>query len=227
MEELKNMAPLQDFDWEAYEKGVVVSEISKEELEKAYDSTLNTVIDNEVVDGTVISVNKREVIVNIGFKSDGIIPISEFRYNPELKTGDIVEVYIENTEDKNGQLILSHKKARSTRAWDRINKALETQEVLKGFIKCRTKGGMIVDVLGIESFLPGSQIDVKPIRDYDLFVGKTMEFKVVKINQDYRNVVVSHKALIEEELEQQKKEISSWLFCMIVMYMFCISFRLK
>lgn len=211
MEELKNMAPLQDFDWEAYEKGVVVSEISKEELEKAYDSTLNTVIDNEVVDGTVISVNKREVIVNIGFKSDGIIPISEFRYNPELKTGDIVEVYIENTEDKNGQLILSHKKARSTRAWDRINKALETQEVLKGFIKCRTKGGMIVDVLGIESFLPGSQIDVKPIRDYDLFVGKTMEFKVVKINQDYRNVVVSHKALIEEELEQQKKEIISKL----------------
>ncbi|HZK03680.1 MAG TPA: 30S ribosomal protein S1 [Bacteroidaceae bacterium] len=211
MEELKNIAPLQDFDWDAYENGIVVSEKNKEELEKAYDSTLNKVADNDVVDGTVISVNKREVIINIGFKSDGIIPISEFRYNPDLKTGDIVEVYIENTENKKGQLILSHKKARSTRAWERINEALDTQEVIKGYIKCRTKGGMIVDVFGIESFLPGSQIDVKPIRDYDLFVGKTMEFKVIKINKDYRNVVVSHKALIEEELELQKKEIISKL----------------
>ncbi len=211
MEELKNIAPLQDFDWEAYEKGFVDSETRKEELEKAYDSTLNKVADDEVVDGTVISVNKREVIINIGFKSDGIIPISEFRYNPDLKTGDVVEVYIENTENRKGQLILSHKKARSTRAWERINEALDTQEVIKGYIKCRTKGGMIVDVFGIESFLPGSQIDVKPIRDYDLFVGKTMEFKVIKINKDYRNVVVSHKALIEEELELQKKEIISKL----------------
>ena len=172
-----------------------------------YVCTLNKVNDREVVDGTVIAMNKREVVVNIGYKSDGIIPLSEFRYNPELKVGDTVEVYIENQEDKKGQLILSHKKARATRSWDRVNAALENEEIIKGFIKCRTKGGMIVDVFGIEAFLPGSQIDVKPIRDYDVFVGKTMEFKVVKINQEFKNVVVSHKALIEAELEQQKKEI--------------------
>ena len=181
--------------------------MSHEALEQAYDSTLNKVNDREVVDGTVIAMNKREVVVNIGYKSDGIIPLSEFRYNPELKVGDTVEVYIENQEDKKGQLILSHKKARATRSWDRVNAALENEEIIKGFIKCRTKGGMIVDVFGIEAFLPGSQIDVKPIRDYDVFVGKTMEFKVVKINQEFKNVVVSHKALIEAELEQQKKEI--------------------
>ena len=207
MENLKNIAPIEDFNWEAYESGDATTNVSKEDLEKAYDSTLNKVNDREVVDGTVIAMNKREVVVNIGYKSDGIIPLSEFRYNPDLKVGDTVEVYIENQEDKKGQLILSHKKARATRSWDRVNAALENEEIIKGYIKCRTKGGMIVDVFGIEAFLPGSQIDVKPIRDYDVFVGKTMEFKVVKINQEFKNVVVSHKALIEAELEQQKKEI--------------------
>ena len=211
MENLKNIAPIEDFNWDAYENGDAVSNVSKEDLEKAYDSTLNKVNDREVVDGTVIAMNKREVVVNIGYKSDGIIPLSEFRYNPDLKVGDTVEVYIENQEDKKGQLILSHKKARATRSWDRVNAALENEEIIKGYIKCRTKGGMIVDVFGIEAFLPGSQIDVKPIRDYDVFVGKTMEFKVVKINQEFKNVVVSHKALIEAELEQQKKEIISKL----------------
>ena len=207
MENLKNIAPIEDFNWDAYENGDATTNVSKEDLEKAYDSTLNKVNDREVVDGTVIAMNKREVVVNIGYKSDGIIPLSEFRYNPDLKVGDTVEVYIENQEDKKGQLILSHKKARATRSWDRVNAALENEEIIKGYIKCRTKGGMIVDVFGIEAFLPGSQIDVKPIRDYDVFVGKTMEFKVVKINQEFKNVVVSHKALIEAELEQQKKEI--------------------
>ena len=207
MENLKNVAPIEDFNWDAYENGEAVTNASHEELEKAYDGTLNKVNDREVVDGTVIAMNKREVVVNIGYKSDGIIPMSEFRYNPELKVGDTVEVYIENQEDKKGQLVLSHRKARATRSWDRVNAALENEEIIKGYIKCRTKGGMIVDVFGIEAFLPGSQIDVKPIRDYDVFVGKTMEFKVVKINQEFKNVVVSHKALIEAELEQQKKEI--------------------
>ena len=207
MENLKNIAPIEDFNWDAYENGDATTNVSKEDLEKAYDSTLNKVNDREVVDGTVIAMNKREVVVNIGYKSDGIIPLSEFRYNPDLKIGDTVEVYIENQEDKKGQLVLSHKKARATRSWDRVNAALENEEIIKGYIKCRTKGGMIVDVFGIEAFLPGSQIDVKPIRDYDVFVGKTMEFKVVKINQEFKNVVVSHKALIEAELEQQKKEI--------------------
>ena len=207
MENLKNIAPIEDFNWDAYQNGESLVGISQEELEKAYDGTLNKVNDREVVDGTVISMNKREVVVNIGYKSDGIIPLSEFRYNPELAVGDTVEVYIENQEDKKGQLILSHKKARATRSWDRVNAALESEEIIKGYIKCRTKGGMIVDVFGIEAFLPGSQIDVKPIRDYDVFVGKTMEFKVVKINQEFKNVVVSHKALIEAELEQQKKDI--------------------
>ncbi|WP_072531753.1 30S ribosomal protein S1 [Bacteroides ilei] len=211
MENLKNIAPIEDFNWDAYENGDAVTNVSKEDLEKAYDSTLNKINDREVVDGTVIAMNKREVVVNIGYKSDGIIPLSEFRYNPDLKVGDTVEVYIENQEDKKGQLILSHKKARATRSWDRVNAALENEEIIKGYIKCRTKGGMIVDVFGIEAFLPGSQIDVKPIRDYDVFVGKTMEFKVVKINQEFKNVVVSHKALIEAELEQQKKEIISKL----------------
>ncbi len=211
MENLKNVHPIEDFNWEDYENGSAATSVSKEDQEKAYDSTLNKVNDREVVDGTVIAMNKREVVVNIGYKSDGIIPLSEFRYNPELKVGDTVEVYIENQEDKKGQLILSHKKARATRSWDRVNAALENEEIIKGYIKCRTKGGMIVDVFGIEAFLPGSQIDVKPIRDYDVFVGKTMEFKVVKINQEFKNVVVSHKALIEAELEQQKKEIISKL----------------
>ena len=207
MENLKNVVPIEDFNWDAYENGETVTNVSHDELEKAYDGTLNKVNDREVVDGTVIAMNKREVVVNIGYKSDGIIPMSEFRYNPELKVGDTVEVYIENQEDKKGQLVLSHRKARATRSWDRVNAALENEEIIKGYIKCRTKGGMIVDVFGIEAFLPGSQIDVKPIRDYDVFVGKTMEFKVVKINQEFKNVVVSHKALIEAELEQQKKEI--------------------
>ena len=207
MADLKNVAPLEDFDWEAYANGDSKVETSREAQEEAYNGSLNKVNDHDVVDGTVIAMNKREVVVNIGFKSDGIIPASEFRYNPDLKVGDTVEVYIENQEDKKGQLILSHKKARASRSWDRVNEALEKEEIIKGYVKCRTKGGMIVDVFGIEAFLPGSQIDVKPIRDYDIFVGKTMEFKVVKINQDYKNVVVSHKALIEAELEAQKQEI--------------------
>ena len=206
MTELKN-SPIEDFDWDAFAKGETLGEKSREELIKTYDESLNTVKDKEVIEGTIISLNKREVVVNIGYKSDGIIPISEFRYNPDLKVGDSVEVFIENQEDKKGQLILSHKKARNSRSWERVNQALENDEIIKGYIKCRTKGGMIVDVFGIEAFLPGSQIDVKPIRDYDVFVDKTMEFKVVKINQEFKNVVVSHKALIEAELEQQKKDI--------------------
>ncbi len=206
MSELTN-SPIADFDWDSYEHGQVETGKTREELMKTYDESLNTVKDKEVIEGTVIALNKREAVVNIGYKSDGIIPMSEFRYNPDLKVGDTVEVFIENQEDKKGQLILSHKKARAARSWDRVNEALENNEIIKGYIKCRTKGGMIVDVFGIEAFLPGSQIDVKPIRDYDVFVGKTMEFKVVKINQEFKNVVVSHKALIEAELEQQKKEI--------------------
>jgi small subunit ribosomal protein S1 len=202
----KNVQPLQDFNWDEFENGTVAN-VSKEELDKAYDETLNKVSEHQVVDGKVISVDKKEVVVNIGYKSDGIIPASEFRYNPDLKAGDVVEVYVENAEDKKGQLILSHKKARLSKSWDRVNAALDNEEVVQGYIKCRTKGGMIVDVFGIEAFLPGSQIDVHPIRDYDQFVGKTMEFKIVKINQEFRNVVVSHKALIEAELEAQKKEI--------------------
>ncbi|MCM1451069.1 MAG: 30S ribosomal protein S1 [Clostridium sp.] len=209
-EEVKN-SPIEDFDWEAYENGESAGAKTREELTSVYDESLNTVKDKDVIEGTIIALNKREAVVNIGYKSDGIIPMSEFRYNPDLKVGDKVEVFIENQEDKKGQLILSHKKARASRSWERVNAALANDEVIKGFIKCRTKGGMIVDVFGIEAFLPGSQIDVKPIRDYDVFVGKTMEFKVVKINEEYKNVVVSHKALIEEELEQQKKEIISKL----------------
>ena len=210
MSELKN-SPIEDFDWEAFERGETQGEKSREELEKTYDESLNTIKDKEVTEGTVIAINKREVVVNIGYKSDGIIPLNEFRYNPDLKIGDNVEVFIENQEDKKGQLLLSHRKARAAKSWDRVNEALENDEVITGYIKCRTKGGMIVDVFGIEAFLPGSQIDVKPIRDYDVFVGKTMQFKVVKINQEFKNVVVSHKALIEAEIEQQKKEIISKL----------------
>ena len=210
LNDIKNVKPLDDFNWEEFENGSL-SAASKENLEKAYDETLNKIQEHEVVEGTVISVDKKEVVVNIGYKSDGIIPASEFRYNPDLKVGDKVEVYVEDQEDKKGQLVLSHKKARLSKSWEKINEALDNDEVIQGYIKCRTKGGMIVDVFGIEAFLPGSQIDVHPIRDYDVFVGKTMEFKVVKINQEFRNFVVSHKALIEAELEAQKKEIISHL----------------
>jgi len=210
MADFKNVKPLDDFNWDDFENDKT-SGASTESLEKAYDETLNKVADFQVVEGKVISVDKKEVIVNIGYKSDGIIPASEFRYNPELKAGDTVEVYVENQEDRKGQLVLSHKKARISKSWDRVNDALEANEVVQGYIKCRTKGGMIVDVFGIEAFLPGSQIDVHPIRDYDVFVGKTMEFKIVKINQEFKNVVVSHKALIEAELEEHKKEIISKL----------------
>ncbi|MCQ2231255.1 MAG: 30S ribosomal protein S1 [Paludibacteraceae bacterium] len=207
----KNVKPVEGFDWDAFENGDADSSISREELTSKYDDTLNVVKDKDVVIGKVISMNKREVVVNVGYKSDGIVSMNEFRYNPDLKIGDDVEVYIESQEDKKGQLILSHKKARAARSWDCVNEALENDKVIMGYIKCRTKGGMIVDVFGIEAFLPGSQIDVKPIRDYDVFVGKTMEFKVVKINHEFKNVVVSHKALIEAELEQQKKDIISKL----------------
>ena len=196
-----------EFDWADFEADDLETGADQSEFEKLYVETLSTVAENEVVDGTVISMNKREVVINIGYKSEGVISLSEFRYDSDMKVGDTVEVYVESQEDKRGQLVLSHKKARAMRSWDRVNQALAKDEVIKGYIKCRTKGGMIVDVFGIEAFLPGSQIDVKPIRDYDAYVGKSMEFKVVKINQEFRNVVVSHKALIEEELEQQKKEI--------------------
>ncbi len=212
MSENKNQAVSnENFDWNAYENDLDLYTKSKEEIAKEYDETLSNVVEGEVVEGTVIGLNKREVVVNIGYKSEGIIPITEFRYNPELAVGEKVEVFVESAENKKGQLILSHKKARQLKSWDRVNQAMDNDEIIKGYIKCRTKGGMIVDVFGIEAFLPGSQIDVKPIRDYDIYVDKTMEFKVVKINQEYRNVVVSHKALIEAELEQQKKEIISKL----------------
>lgn len=211
MENLKNVAPLADFDWDAFENGTIATNENHKTSEEAYEKTLNNVHEHEVAEGVVTNITKREVVVRIGSKSDGIIPVNEFRYNPDLKVGDTVEVYVENLEDKKGQLVLSHKKARASKSWERINQALENKEIIKGFIKCRTKGGMIVDVFGIEAFLPGSQIDVKPIRDYDVFVGKTMEFQVVKINQEYKNVVVSHKALIEAELEAQKQEIISKL----------------
>ena len=210
MSDLKNLQPLADFDWEEFENGSQAN-VSKQDLEKAYDETLNKIQEHQVVEGTVIALDKKEVVVNIGYKSDGIIPASEFRYNPDLKVGDKVEVFVENQEDKKGQLMLSHRKARLNKSWDEVNAALENEDIVQGYIKCRTKGGMIVDVFGLEAFLPGSQIDVHPIRDYDVFVGKTMEFKVVKINQEFRNVVVSHKALIEAELEAQKKEIISHL----------------
>jgi small subunit ribosomal protein S1 len=200
-------AGIEEFDWDSYANESIYSQDDKKKFESMYNETLSTIGESEVMEGTVIAMNKREAVINIGYKSEGVISINEFRYNPDLKIGDKVEVYVENQEDKKGQLVLSHKKARALRSWDRVNSALENDEIIKGYIKCRTKGGMIVDVFGIEAFLPGSQIDVKPIRDYDIFVGKTMEFKVVKINQEYKNVVVSHKALIEAELEQQKKDI--------------------
>ena len=211
MEEVKNVVANENFDWNAFENDLGVYDQPKEQITEAYDKTLSNVAVGEVVEGTVPAITKREVLVNIGYKSEGVIPVSEFRYNPDLKVGDKIEVYVESAEDKNGQLALSHKKARQLKSWDRVNEALEKDEIIKGYIKCRTKGGMIVDVFGIEAFLPGSQIDVKPIRDYDIYVDKTMEFKVVKINQEFRNVVVSHKALIEAELEAQKQVIMSKL----------------
>ena len=210
MSNLKNTA-VEDFDWEAYENGETLSSKSVEEQQASYDKTLNAITPNEVVKGTVTGINKREVTVNVGYKSEGRIPASEFRYNPDLKVGDEVEVYIDSPENKAGELVLSHKKARLSTSWARVNEALENDEIITGFVKCRTKGGMIVDVFGIEAFLPGSQIDVKPIRDYDVFVNKTMEFKVVKINAEFKNVVVSHKVLIEAELEEKKKEIMAQL----------------
>jgi small subunit ribosomal protein S1 len=205
--EVKNLSSAEDFDWESFESEELKNSPKHKEYEAMYDKTLSTVAVDEVVTGTVIQMTPREVVVNIGYKSEGVVSLNEFRYNPNMKVGDTVEVYVESQEDKNGQLLLSHKKARAINSWDRVNASLEKDEIITGYIKCRTKGGMIVDVFGIEAFLPGSQIDVKPIRDYDVFVGKTMEFKVVKINQEFKNVVVSHKALIEAELEQQKKEI--------------------
>ena len=211
MEETKNVVTNENFDWNAYENDLGVYDHPKEEIAEAYDKTLSNVNVGEVVEGTVTGITKREVLVNIGYKIEGVIPVSEFRYKPDLKVGDKIEVYVESAEDKGGQLVLSHKKARQLKSWDRVNEALEKDEIIKGYIKCRTKGGMIVDVFGIEAFLPGSQIDVKPIRDYDVYVDKTMEFKVVKINQEFRNVVVSHKALIEAELEAQKQVIMSKL----------------
>ncbi|KGL52969.1 MULTISPECIES: 30S ribosomal protein S1 [Porphyromonas] len=207
----KDVKPLEDFNWEQFEEGSIISEQPKEEVEKAYDNTLSAVKEQEIVVGRVSSINKREVVVNIGYKSEGVVPYAEFRYNPDLKEGDEVEVLIESQEDKKGQLVLSHKKACAVRSWERVNKALENDEIVKGYVMSRTRGGMIVEIFGIESFLPGSQIDVKPIRDFDVYVGKTMEFKIVKINQEFKNVVVSHKALIEAELEQQKKAIISTL----------------
>ena len=206
----KNVKPLDDFNWDEFENGHA-SGVSKEDLDKAYEESLNKVVEHQVLEGTVTFIDKKEVVVNIGYKSDGVISANEFRYNPDLKIGDKVDVYVESQEDKKGQLLLSHKKARLSKSWERVNAALDNNEIIEGYIKCRTKGGMIVDVFGIEAFLPGSQIDVHPIRDYDQFVGKTMEFKIVKINQEYRNVVVSHKALIEAELEAQKREIISKL----------------
>ena len=211
MEVLNNVAN-ESFDWNAFENDLdLYGGQSKEQVAEAYGQTLSNIAVGEVVEGTVSEINKREVTVNIGYKSEGMIQATEFRYNPELTVGDKVEVYVESVEDKSGALALSHKKARQLKSWDRVNEALNNDEIIKGYVKCRTKGGMIVDVFGIEAFLPGSQIDVKPIRDYDIYVEKTMEFKVVKINQEFRNVVVSHKALIEAELEQQKQEIMSRL----------------
>lgn len=211
VEKQKITASLEDFDWDKYSNDDNMDSSEREKFESLYNQTLSTITDKEVIEGTVIAMNKREAVINIGYKSEGVISINEFRYNPDLKIGDKVEVYVENQEDKKGQLLLSHKKARTMRAWEKINSAYENQDIVKGFVKCRTKGGMIVDVFGIETFLPGSQIDVKPIRDYDVFVNKVMDFKVVKINHEFKNVVVSHKVLIEAELEQQKREIISKL----------------
>ncbi|MDT8392247.1 MAG: 30S ribosomal protein S1 [Bacteroidales bacterium] len=211
-EKLETSEKEDTFDWSSIGKKTdVYSDKERSDLEDIYNNTMSSIVEHEVIDGTVVAKNSREVVVNIGFKSDGVIPLNEFRYNPDLKIGDTIEVYVENQEDTFGQLLLSHKKARILKSWERINTAFENDEIINGYVKCRTKGGLIVDVFGIEAFLPGSQIDVKPIRDYDIFVDKTMEFKVVKINHEYKNVVVSHKALIEAELEQQKAEIMSKL----------------
>ncbi|MDY6464742.1 MAG: 30S ribosomal protein S1 [Bacteroidales bacterium] len=205
-----SIAP-EEFDWDAFENTVAPGEENRADIEAAYDQTLSKVNENEVVEGVVTGINKREVIVNIGYKSEGVIAAPEFRYNPELKVGDKVEVYVESAEDRKGQLILSHKKARALKSWDRVNDAYNNDEIVKGFVKTRTKGGMIVDVFGIEAFLPGSQIDIKPIRDYDQFVNQTMDFKIVKINPEFRNVVVSHKALLEAEQEARRSELISKL----------------
>ena len=211
MRDLKNIQPLQDFDWSSVDSKQAYSNEDREKLQAAYDKTFGAIGNDQLAEGTIVSMNDREVVVNIDFKSDGIIPSTEFRYNPDLKVGDKVEVFIENQEDSNGQLLLSHKKARILKSWGRVNEAFESGEIIKGYVKSRTKGGLIVDVFGIEAFLTGSQIDVKPIRDYDVFVDKTMEFKIVKINNEYKNIVVSHKALIEDEIEAQKAEIMSHL----------------
>jgi len=201
-----------DFDWNSIgKKQDNYSNDERTKLDELYGKSLSTISDLQILEGTVVSKNNREVVVNIGYKSDGVVALSEFRYNPDLAIGDKVEVFIETAEDAHGQLVLSHKKARANKSWDRVNQALNTDEIIKGYVKCRTKGGLIVDVFGIEAFLPGSQIDFKPIRDYDIYVGKTMEFKVVKINNEFKNVVVSHKALIEAEIENQKREIISKL----------------
>ena len=205
-----SIAP-EDFNWDEFEGGDVYGGEEKEQIRAAYDKTLSKVVEGEVVEGEVTAINKREVVVTIGGKSEGVIPAPEFRYNPDLKVGDKVEVYVESAEDKKGQLVLSHKKARATKSWDRVNEAYENGEIVKGFVKTRTKGGMIVDVFGIEAFLPGSQIDIKPIRDYDQYVNQTIDFKIVKINPDFRNVVVSHKALLEAEQELKRKELISKL----------------
>ena len=208
----KNLVGNADFDWNSIgKKQDNYTSAEKEKLDELYGKALSTIADAQIIEGTVVAKNNREVVVNIGYKSDGVVALSEFRYNPDLKLGDKIEVFIEHAEDSNGQLILSHKKARANKSWDRVNEALNSDEIIKGFVKCRTKGGLIVDVFGIEAFLPGSQIDVKPIRDYDVYVGKTMEFKVVKINNEFKNVVVSHKALIEAEIETQKRDIISKL----------------
>ncbi len=208
MRDTKDIQPLADFDWSSIgKKADNYSEQEKEQLSNAYESTFSQLVEQQVIEGIIVAKNNRELVVNIGFKSDGVIPVSEIRYNPEFKVGDKIEVYVESQEDAGGQLILSHKKARILKSWDRVNSAFDTQEIVNGYVKSRTKGGLIVDVFGIEAFLPGSQIDVKPIRDYDVYVDKIMEFKVVKINHEYKNVVVSHKALIEDEIEAQKAEI--------------------
>ena len=208
-EEVKAEAQIPaEFDWEALEKKQDnYSNDERAKLEDIYANSLSQIVEHEVIGGTVVGISSREVVINIGYKSDGIVPFNEFRYNPELKVGDKVDIYVENQEDSSGQMILSHKKARTLKSWERVNQAHDNDEIINGYVKCRTKGGLIVDVFGIEAFLPGSQIDVKPIRDYDIYVDKTMEFKVVKINHEYKNVVVSHKALIEDELEQQRSEI--------------------
>ncbi len=208
----KNVQPIADFDWSAIDKKEEVNNEQAKQMAEQYEQTFKSFTEQEVIEGTIVSISDREAVVNIGFKSDGVIPASELRYNPDFKVGDKIEVYVESQEDSNGQLLLSHKKARILKSWERVNQAYENQEIITGYVKSRTKGGLIVTVFdNIEAFLPGSQIDVKPIRDYDVFVDKTMEFKVVKINHEYKNVVVSHKALIEDEIEAQKAEIISHL----------------